>query len=363
MRLGVLSFLSNQDLKLTDFPFSRPGYGKKVAVVGIGSAGCKIAHQLSKESRLLEHFVYISCDDSDIATVSKGERILFDATRLGKESPSVVRGLAGNSLHEIKRNLSDSEIVFVISGLGGTVGSGVAPLVVKHARESKKITVAILVMPSSHDKSKHFFAGCALNQIRSMASGVIIIDSDEMQTDVPLIDAHAEVNQRISLALNKLLGSAEENEYSIGLNNLISFVRSKSYSVLCVSESPVQRGYKHAVMNAAEHFHSIVDETQASKSLVHLCADESITMNELVISIGELSGVLGDGTMKIEYGLSANSFTSNTTAIIMATGFSGTKFDHYDPVNLGLGARSFNLDLEMDGSICLESLLPDAERE
>jgi cell division GTPase FtsZ len=299
------------DLKLTDFPYSAPGYGRKVAVICIGSAGCKIGSQLSKESKLLEHFVYISCDDHDIASITKGERILIDLGTRAKTSPYELRGLVSEKLPQIRQLISDSDIVFVISGLGGTVGSSIAPVVLRECDQKGAVSVAIMVMPYNFEKSKHFFAGSALRQVRKYASGVIVIDNDELlQEDLPLIDAYALINQRISLALNKLLGAAEQHEFSIGLNNVVNFVN----------------------------------------------------MNDLITSIGGLSGVLGSGTMQIEYGLSANS-SQVPTAIIIATGFSTTKFDSYDPVDMALGPRAGNLDYDMEEAVDFTALLSNAELE
>ncbi|MHB8568060.1 MAG: FtsZ/tubulin family protein [Nitrososphaerales archaeon] len=349
----------DQDRKLTDYPYSTPGYGRRIAVVGVGSAGCKIANQLSKESKLLEHFVYVTCDDHDLVPISNGDRILVGVSSSGKMSPSSVRGRARFHMPQIKQDLKDSEIVFVLSGLGGMVGSGLAPIIVKEARERGAVAVAILVMPHNFEKSKHFFASVALKQIRSFASGIIIIDNDELHRDVPIIDAYADINHKIALSLNKLLGSAEEHEFSIGLNNVVEFVKTNSYSVLCVGEQFPE--YKEAVMSAVRHFGSTVDKTQAAKSLVHLCTDKSITMNDLVSSLGGLSAVLGNGTMQIEYGLSANSATRVASAIIIATGFSNTKFDRYDPVEYLLESKFGNIDCEMDESIEMESLLPNVE--
>src|SRR5579872_1242334 len=117
------------DLKLTDFPYSAPGYGRKVAVVCVGSAGCKIGSQLSRESKLLEHFVYITCDDHDIANVTKGERILVNVSSRGKSDPFVVRSEAQDKIPQLRQTLSESDIVFIIAGLGGSVGSGLAPVI------------------------------------------------------------------------------------------------------------------------------------------------------------------------------------------------------------------------------------------
>ena len=349
-------------MRLTDFPYSSPGYGRKVAVVGVGSAGCKIANQLSRESRLLEHFVYLSCDEHDMANITKGEKILLDATANGKSSPYAVRGLAKSRLPEIRRNVGDSEVVFIISGLGGAVGSGLAPLVAKEARAKGAVTIAIVVMPYNFERSKHFFAGGALKQLKNSASGLVVIDNDELLQDhTPIIDVYSIVNQKIALALNKLFGSAEQHEFSVGLSNIVNFLKTNAYSVLCLGDSGVSE-YKQAVMNAVNHFERTVDKREASKSIVHLCTDKTITPNELVCSIGGLSGVMGNGAMQIEYGLSANSSTCST-AIIMATGFSTTKFDQYDPVDSALGAQSWNLDADLEYCAAMDSLLPNVESE
>ncbi|MGI0085334.1 MAG: hypothetical protein ACREBQ_09660 [Nitrososphaerales archaeon] len=351
--------MSAGDRKLTDFPYSEPGYGRKVAVVGIGSAGCRISNQLSKESKLLEHFLYVTCDDHDVATVNRGEKVLIDAKASGKISPFNVRGLASSKLAEIRGHLADSQVVFIIAGLGGTVGSGLAPVIARLARDNKATTVSIVVMPYNFEKPKHYFAGLALRQIRKISSGVVIIDNDQLlEKEMPVIDAFALVNEKIALALNKLLGSTEQHEFSLGLNNVIDFVKTNSYSILCLGES--EKECKQAVLNAMSRFDKTVDTHEALKSIVHLCADKSITMKEVTRSIGGLSGVLGNGTMQIEYGLSANSSTG-TTAIIVATGFSTTKFDCYDPVDLAMKQRAGNIDTGLDSSLGVQMLLQNLE--
>ncbi len=215
------------DLKLDDFPYSNPGFGRKIAVVAVGSPGSRIASQLSKESRLLEHYVYVSCDEQDLANISKGERVLIDVTGSGKSSPYTVRGQAYSKLSELRRNLADSKIVFIIAGLGGMTGSGLAPVIAKEASANGAVTVAILVMPYNFEKKKHFIAGLALKQVRKYASGVIIIDNDELvDTTKPLVDEYSDINQKIALALSKLLGNAEPHEFAVGLNNLVKFVKT-----------------------------------------------------------------------------------------------------------------------------------------
>jgi cell division protein FtsZ len=345
--------LSDRFTRLTDFPFASPGYGRNIAVVGIGSAGCRIACQLSKESKLLEHFVYVTCDNSDVANVFKGDKVLIDAN--GK-SPSLVRGSTLRSLPEIKRSLSDARVVLLIAGLGGATGSGIAPLVAREAIPKDAVTVAVLLMPFNYEKSKHYFAGVALRQLRSSVSGLILVDNDKLLAEkLPILDAFSLVNQEIAFAFNKLLGSGQERELSIGLKNVVNFASSNTYSVLSLGRSDISQ-FRQAVLNAVEGFDGTVDKSQAAKSLVHLCADSSVTFTDVVSSVGPLSGVLGNGTMQIEYGLSANS-SVHSTAIIVASGFSTTKYDSYDPL------RCTNLEEDLDCVTGYESLLSNLETE
>ncbi len=301
----------------------------------------------------------MTCDDHDIANVSRGEKVLIDAKATGKNTPFNVRGLLHSRLPEIRRHLADSQIVFMIAGLGGTVGSGLAPIIAKEAKQRNAIVVSILVMPYNFEKPKHYFAGLALKQMRRFSSGVILIDNDELlRNQMPAIDVSALVNQKIALALNKLLGSADQHEFSVGLNNVVDFVKTSSYSVLCLGESGKE--CRQAVIDAVNHFDNTVDKREAMKSIVHLCSDKSITMGEVVRSIGGLSGVLGRGDMQVEYGLSANS-SAVTTAIIMATGFSSTKYDNYDPVDLAMRSFTSNLDPDPDAISHVPLLLSDLE--
>jgi cell division protein FtsZ len=346
--------LFNKITKLTDFPFASSGYGRKIAVLGVGSAGCRIANQLSKESKLLEHFVYVTCDNHDVANVTKGDKILVDPR--GRDTPLSVRGSALSRLPEIRRSLSDARVVLLIAGLGGSTGSGIAPLVAREAIPKDAVTVAVLLMPFNYESSKHFFAGAALRQLKNVVSGVILVDNDMLLVEkLPIIDAFSLVNQEIAFAFNKLLGSGQEQELSIGLKNVVNFASSNTYSVLSLGRSDLWQ-FRQAVLNAVEGFEGTVDKREAAKSLVHLCADKSVTFTDVVSSIGPLSGVLGNGSMQIEYGLSANS-SVHSTAIIMASGFTTTKYDNYDPV------RCANLEEDLDCVTGYESLLPNLETE
>jgi cell division GTPase FtsZ len=218
---------------LTQFPAIPETYGKKIAVVGISTRGCKIAGELSRQLRQLGNFIYLTCDPEDFANSSSGKKILIDASKEDGRSPSKIRGLAFSQLDRIKEALQGAQVTFIIVGLGGSVGSGLAPLVAKCAKQVHSMVVGIISMPFAFEKHKYFFAGCALRQLREYSDGIMLIENaTAINNNKPLIDAYAEVIERLSLTLNSLLVPIEKDGTSNGVLNIVDFIKANPYSVL-----------------------------------------------------------------------------------------------------------------------------------
>ena len=178
---------------LTQFPAFPETYGKKIAIVGVSSRGCKIAYDLSRQLRQVGNFVYVTCDPEDVVSVTTGKKILIDASKENGRSPSKIRGVAFSHLDRIKEALQGAHVTFVIVGLGGSAGSGLAPLVAECAKQVHSMVVGIVSMPYSFEKHKYFFAGCALRQLREHSDGIMLMENNALlNADKPLIDANAE---------------------------------------------------------------------------------------------------------------------------------------------------------------------------
>ena len=218
---------------LTQFPAFAETYGKKIAIVGISTRGCKIAHELSLQLKQLGNFIYLTCDGGDVANVSGGKKIVFDASKEYERTPSKIRGLVFSQMDKVRDALQGAQVTFIIVGLGGSVGSGLAPLVAECARQVHSMVVGIVSMPYNFEKHKYFFAGCALRQLRENSDGIMLIENEAvMNAEIPLIDAYAELNEGLSLALNSLLEPVERDGTNNGVLNIVDFIKANPYSVL-----------------------------------------------------------------------------------------------------------------------------------
>src|SRR5579864_960146 len=156
------TILLRKNFKITDFPLFKETYGKKITIVGIGTRGCDIAYELSRQCRQLSNFLYISCDEEDVACIPSGKKMVFQVSNASERTPANVRGMVFPQLEQLKQALEGSQAVFIIAGLGGSIGSGLAPLVAACAKQVHAMVVGVVSMPLIFEKRKYFFAGCAL---------------------------------------------------------------------------------------------------------------------------------------------------------------------------------------------------------
>jgi hypothetical protein len=241
--MGRLSYSLTEKLrensKLTDYPLQLQTYGKKIPVVGIATRGCRIAHEISLQCRQLSDFIYLSCDQDDVVNVpSQSKKIVFQLPVDCERTPANVRGIVGPQLEQVRKSLMGSQVVFVVSGLGGMVGSGIAPLIAKCAKQVRAMVVGVVVMPFVFEKYRYFFAGCALRQLTENCDGIILLENEKMLApDQPsFFDSNARLYEKLSLTINSLIRPIEKDGSSSGVESMVDYINANPYSVLRASD-------------------------------------------------------------------------------------------------------------------------------
>ncbi|MEM2750774.1 MAG: hypothetical protein QXH53_03785, partial [Nitrososphaerales archaeon] len=334
-----------------------PSYRNRVLAIGIGTAGCRIASQLQHMSSSIGKFIYVSCDEQDFPQI--GERILIPLGVLGKLSPKVVRGAALKYLKNIDELMKDSFLIFLISGLGGSVGTGLAPLLAERIHKSGALGVGIFTMPFKFEKDKHFYSAITLQRLKGLMDAMIIIDNDEIlesMKELPIIDSYKSINRLIASALNSMIEASAESGLNVGIRKFIDTVKCNGYSILCLSQSSsINRG-EEAIIGAIHSLYRVADPEKATKAILFLMGG-SVSLNEVSTVISRLNSLVGNGAVEIHYGVNNNLSTNSLlTVALLTSGFPKTKFDDYDP----FAKIPYNIDDEVDISIDLE--LPKLER-
>jgi cell division protein FtsZ len=326
----------------------------KIVAVGIGSAGSRITSLLSKENLFVDRFVFISCDEDDFVFASNNDRILIDTPYGQKLTPSIVRGLASRYIDKIREHVYGARVVFVIAGLGGATGSGLAPLVAQVASEAGSIAVGIAVMPFEFEKKLLFNAGVALRWLRKSTKGVIIVDNNNLfkasSESMTLTDIYSQANHECVKALSSLFAKPTETTLAIGINKVLGTVSCNGYSLLGISNSDSTDKAEEALAGAVISIGRLAEANETEKAIVILSCDKTLSASDVAVAVGRL-GAMINRNVDVEYAV-VHCNTSQLQVSLIASGFRNTKYDDYDPLYKVLGEN--NLDDKMDFEMPLE---------
>ena len=331
----------------------------EVTVFGIGSAGIKIVSLLSRKSLLVDRYVYISCDDGDFSTVEQKDTLLIESPVDQKLTPALARGLALGSVSRMKDAIGRSKVVFVVAGLGGATGSGLAPLVASLAGECGATPVGIAVMPFEFEKKMKFYAGVSLRRLRASSRGVVVIDNDTLMRSSPddstLSNLYDSANKAAVKALGSLLSTATPRP--LGLNKLLGTVLQDGYTLLGVSSSGTEDKAEDALAGAVVSLGRLAEAKEATRAVVSLNGDSTLPAGEVGLAADRLGSQIDNGEVDVEYSVD-HSGSAQLQVSLLASGFRSTKYDGYDPLAQVLGDRV--LDDEMDAALPagLEALQP-----
>jgi cell division protein FtsZ len=129
-----------------------------IKIIGVGEIGNQIAARLSQSG--MKDIDFIICDKSTqpMDHISAPNKI-----RLGYGEYEVIKGHLDEigwqmllvSFDKIKEALSqNTKIVFIIAGLGGITGSGVAPVIAREAKKMGILSIAFVTLPYKKEREK-----------------------------------------------------------------------------------------------------------------------------------------------------------------------------------------------------------------
>jgi len=156
----------------------------KVSVVGCGGAGTNVVHSIYWSGKNGVETVAINTDETKLEKVDAHKKILIgkDVTH-GQGAggfPEVGEYCAESARSAIRDAIKDSDIVFIVAGMGGGTGTGAAPVVAGVARELDAVTFAIAINPFSYEKDRQKVASDGIKKLKGMTETTIVLDNDQL---------------------------------------------------------------------------------------------------------------------------------------------------------------------------------------
>ena len=154
-----------------------------ILIAGVGGIGCAWAHQAYQKCLGSAHLVLIDADDASFQT---GEDVHI--LRLGHALDSVGCAALPPLAEQRMRGLStltnqllqETELVVLLTGLGGGVGTGAAHEFARQARQSGAIVLAVAGLPFECQKTRMDIAREGLDRLEQIAHVTVRLSLDRL---------------------------------------------------------------------------------------------------------------------------------------------------------------------------------------
>lgn len=157
----------------------------RIRIVGIGGAGCNAISRMSKCNIKGVDLIAINCDISDLKKITADRKI-----QIGNEltkgfgagmKPEVGRKSAIENKEQITASLKGSDIIFIVSGMGGGTGTFASSVVADIAKKAGALTIAVVFMPFSFEgQQRSKIAKAGLEELRANVDAIITIPNDKI---------------------------------------------------------------------------------------------------------------------------------------------------------------------------------------
>jgi cell division protein FtsZ len=154
-----------------------------IKLIGIGGGGSNAVDRLKMENLDRLQLAVVNTDLKALGSSPVQDKLLIGAglTRglSAGGDPALGYAAAEADRDKLAELVRDTDLVFLVAGLGGGTGSGAAPLIADLARESGALVIAFVTMPFSFEGGRRRKqAEDALNQLRNSAHAVIPLAND-----------------------------------------------------------------------------------------------------------------------------------------------------------------------------------------
>jgi cell division protein FtsZ len=166
-----------------------------VRIIGVGDAGGQVVDQLFAMGLPGPSLVAVNTDPEALSTSAIPNKLHLE-TRLLRGlgsggDPDRGRALAEEQFGRLKAFCDGIDVAFIVAGLGGGAGTGIAPVVARAAKETGALVIVFAMTPfECEGPYRQRLAECGLEQLREIADGVICLANQRL---LKLIDENTSV--------------------------------------------------------------------------------------------------------------------------------------------------------------------------
>src|SRR3990167_2856933 len=261
----------------------------KIKIIGIGGGGNNSLNRMKEIGIKGGELIAINTDAQDLLYTDADHKIL-----IGKEltqglgagsNPKIGEEAAKESMSEIKKKLSGSDMVFITCGLGGGTGTGAAPEIAKIAKKDGALTIAVVTLPFTIEGQKRIEnAVIGLEKLESFVDTLIIIPNDkllELAPKLPLQTAFKIADEILTNAVKGITELVTTNGLvNLDFADIKTVMINGGVSLIGMGESDTENRALEAVEKAINNPLLDVDITGATGALINVSGGPDMSLDE-----------------------------------------------------------------------------------
>ena len=259
-----------------------------IKVFGVGGMGCNAVTWLFNKG-INGATIYGTNTDALHLSVTKADEKLL----IGKELtrglgcgglPARGREAAKEAVVDVKKAVSNADMVFVISGMGGGTGSGAAPVIAQMAKETGAVVIGVVTMPFEAEKARIDKAEFALQELREVTDTCIVLDNNrlvDIAGQLPIEQAFAVANELVSTMIKGIVETITlPSLINLDYADVSAIMKNGGVAVIGIGENDTQDRVNEAVKQALTHPLLDVDYRGATGALIHVTCGPDLKLEE-----------------------------------------------------------------------------------
>jgi cell division protein FtsZ len=300
----------------------------KIVVLGAGGAGNNCITRLSEMGVKGASTIALNTDVKHLSVSQADSKLLVgkDLTRgLGAGGyPDVGKRAVEESEKELKKMLEGTDMIYLVTGLGGGTGTGGAPVIARIAKEMGCIVIGCTTMPFKIEGARIGKAEDGLYQLRQVCDTVIVIENDRLLKvagDLPLQQAFGVADNLISTIIKGVTETiATPSLVNLDYADVKTIMHSGGVAAVGFGESDTKNRAEEAVVKAMTNPLLEVNYDGGTGALVHITGGQDLKLDEVNL-IGEYVSKQLDPDAQVIWGARINpEFKGKLRVITIVTG-------------------------------------------
>ncbi|MCX7879869.1 MAG: cell division protein FtsZ [Ignavibacteria bacterium] len=331
----------------------------KIAVVGVGGAGCNTIQNLCNFGLDGVDLIAINTDAKQLKNINAQTKVIIGKTRTKGQgagsNPELGKIAAEEDFQTIVDVLKGKDMIFIATGMGGGTGTGASPIVARAAKENDSLTVGVVLTPlKSEGPERWNNALIGIENIRKHLDGLLIVSNEKL----------SRLSKEQSLSFKKAFQLADRIVFDAtkGIIDLINNVGEINVDFADVKaviqgkgDALIGKGFGEGEQRSFLAVETAlnspllegVDLRNARSALVHVTCGEDFLLNELDIILNKIKEATNPNLHIIPGVVTHPEYSNSVSVTIIITGFNNSFIQDYLGDKKELGKKKVRLETDL----------------